>query len=62
MDREKNWLRFITSGKVEDYLNYVNSCRGSEIIGTGDNPIYDRGISYKGNERGGERPISHTFQ
>ncbi len=61
MDREKSWLRFIISGKADDYLNYVNCCKGSETVGRGDNPIYDRGVGYKGNERGGERPPRDNF-
>ncbi len=61
MEKEKSWLKFLTSGKVEDYLTYVNSCKGSEILGTGNNPFHDRGVGYKAGECGGERQAHNHF-
>ena len=62
MNENKNWLKFAISGKVSDYLNFVNSCKGSEIIGRSNNTFYDRSACNKGNERGGKRPPGDTFQ
>ena len=62
MEENKSWLKFAKSGKVSDYLNYVNSCKGSEVIGGEYNPIYNRSSGNKGNERGRKRPPSDTFQ
>ncbi|MBR7133901.1 MAG: hypothetical protein IKD04_10270 [Clostridia bacterium] len=54
MDTDKSWIRFIKSGKVADYLNYVNSCKENEISDGITNTVYNRGLGNKGNERGGE--------
>ena len=59
---ENNWLKFKNSGKIADYLNYVNSCKGSENVGGKRNPLHDRSACNTGNERGGERPPRDTFQ
>ena len=62
MEENNKWLEFAKSGKISDYLNYVNSCKGSEINGGECNPFYDRSARNKGNERGRNRPIGDTFQ
>jgi hypothetical protein len=54
MESEKNWLRFIKSGKVNDYLSYVNSCKENEINGGFRDTVHHRGLGNKGNECGGE--------
>ena len=54
METEKNWIRFIKSGKVNDYLSYVNSCKEKEINGGFWDTVHHRGLGNKGNERGGE--------
>lgn len=27
MSIEEKWFKFVISGKVDDYLNYINACR-----------------------------------
>ncbi len=48
---DDNWTRFIKSGKVEDYLTYVNSCKEQEIGGN-TNSFYNTRLGNKGNECG----------
>lgn len=62
MEENQSWLKFAKSGKVSDYLNFVNSCKGSEIIGGNSNTLCHRSACNKGNERGRKRPPSDTFQ
>ena len=62
MEDNRSWLKFKRSGKVSDYLDYVNSSRGSETIGRDSNPLYNRSACDKGNERGRKRPTGDTFQ
>ena len=51
---DKEWQRFIESGSVKDYLNYVNSCKENGISDRITNTVHDRGIGNKGNECRGE--------
>ena len=50
MEREKNWLKFIISGRVDDYLKYASSCRKDNIKEETKNAFYNRCIGYQGNE------------
>lgn len=54
MISEKEWMRFLKSGKVADYLSYVNSCKENRISDGTTDTVHDRGLGNKGNERGGE--------
>ena len=54
MENEIYWNRFIKSGKVADYLEFVNSCKENELSGRYGDTVYDRGSCYKGNEGRGE--------
>ena len=51
---EKEWTRFLKSGKVDDYLNYVNSCKENMITDGVADTLHNRGFSNKGNDRRGE--------
>ena len=62
MKENKSWLKFKRSGKISDYLDFINSCKGSETIGRSSDPLYNRSTCDKGNECGRERPIGDTFQ
>ena len=61
MMTDENWTKFIQSGKVTDYLEYVNSSKENGNTGGNTNSVYRTGVSNKGNERGGERPSGHSF-
>ena len=54
MEMDKNWIKFIKSGKVADYLQFVNSVKEKDLRDGTTNTVYNPRISYKGNERGGE--------
>ncbi len=54
METENAWLTFMKSGKVSDYLNFVDSFKENKISERNGNSFYNRGLSDKGNERGGE--------
>lgn len=54
MESDKNWIRFIKSGKVDDYLKFVNSFKENELSGEFGDTLHNRGTCNKGNERGGE--------
>lgn len=54
MEMDKNWIKFIKSGKVADYLQFVNSVKERDLRDGATNTVYNPRISYKGNERGGE--------
>lgn len=50
MDLEKSWEKFYKSGKVEDYLAFVNTRKENELINGTTNPFYNRGLGYQGDE------------
>jgi len=54
MEPQKNWLKFVISGRVDDYLNFVNSCRKHNISEDNTDAFYNRSLSDKGNEGRGE--------
>lgn len=54
MKTENFWNDFLKSGRVDDYLNFVNSRKEN---GTGERDcesFYNRGTGYKRDEGGGE--------
>ncbi len=54
METEKNWIKFIKSGKVADYLQFVNSVKEKDLRDGTANTVYNGRFGNKGNERGGE--------
>jgi len=50
METQKNWLKFVISGRVEDYLKYVSSCKKENISEDSKNAFYNRCVGYQGNE------------
>lgn len=42
MEKEKRWLKFIISGKAEDYLSYVNAKNGMDKA-VGEYSLFDGG-------------------
>lgn len=51
---ENAWIRFMKSGKVSDYLTFVDSCKENKISDGQSNSFYNRGTCNKGNECRGE--------
>ncbi len=41
MEKEKFWLKFIISGKAEDYINYSNKKREEEICEVDNYSLYN---------------------
>lgn len=54
MEREKNWLKFVISGKVTDYLKYAETCRKQNISEGNANAFYNRSSDYTRDECGGK--------
>ncbi len=54
MEINNLWSRFQKSGKVTDYLYFVNNIKGGEEGGTNGKPLYNRSSCDKGNENRGE--------
>ncbi len=61
MERNKNWFRFILSGRVEDYIRYSDSCKQDKLLGGEDNSFFNRCIGDKGEQYRGERPPRNTY-
>lgn len=53
MEQNKFWLKFIISGKPQDYLTYVNNCNQQKISGGEVYANYNRWTCNKGNEHKG---------
>jgi hypothetical protein len=51
---EKQWMNFLKSGSVADYLSYVNSCKENNISDGFTDTLHHRGTCNKGNECRGE--------
>lgn len=54
MQTDKNWIKFIKSGKVADYLQFVNSVKENDLRDGAANTVYNGRFSNKRDERGGE--------
>lgn len=50
MESDKNWLKFIISGRVDDYLNYINFCKSKSITEGEAYGHHNRRPCDKGNE------------
>ena len=54
MENENLWNNFLKSGSISDYLTFASLRKENEVSGRESVPLYNRGFSDKGNERGGE--------
>ena len=54
MSIQGNWLKFIISGKVDDYLKYAYSRKDMAVSGGVDNSHFDGRSCYQGNEYRGK--------
>jgi hypothetical protein len=54
LENDKNWIKFIKSGKVADYLQFVNSVKEKDLRDGTANTVYNRGFSNKRDECGRE--------
>ena len=41
MKSQENWFKFVISGSIEDYLNYINSSKKEEVAQGGGNTFYN---------------------
>lgn len=57
MDKNDYWLKFVLSGKPQDYINYVNKRDMEEGARFEDS---DRRISNKRGENGRSRPTDNS--
>ena len=53
MDREKLWLRFVITGKAEDYIAYKNSNKSTDESGVEDYSFYNRRTGDRSEQRRG---------
>lgn len=54
MDSNTVWQKFILSGRVEDYLKYVDSCRHDILSGGDKNAFFNGRACHKGEEHRGK--------
>ena len=54
MEAQASWEQFVKSGRINDYLAFVNFRREKEVSERGSDEIYDRSACNKGNECRGE--------
>lgn len=59
MNSDKDWLKFVISGKVDDYIKYCDSCRKENLEEGNGNALYNRCSCNKGNANRGERPSNN---
>ncbi|MGI6279329.1 MAG: hypothetical protein ACOYJS_02055 [Acutalibacteraceae bacterium] len=52
MVTDEKWAKFTKSGKIEDYLEYVNSSKENGNTGGNTSTIYHSRVGNQGNERG----------
>ena len=50
MEKEKYWLKFILSGKAEDYIKYSNAKRAESETVVGGYSLLDRRIGDRSKE------------
>lgn len=50
MQQNKSWLKFIITGKPQDYLNYKETAKQQEILGGEGIAHYNRRPCNQGNE------------
>lgn len=56
MGTNEKWLKFIISGRINDYIDYASSKRADCILGGESDAVYDRCARDTGNEYRGTRP------
>ncbi len=61
MNAEYNWSRFILSGRVEDYLKFVDSCRTDFINRGEDGEYHNRCVGNKRDKYRGKRPPYNPY-
>ena len=54
MESQKDWLKFVISGSVKDYIKYTDSCKKERIFGGESVEFHNRCTGNKGNEIRGE--------
>ena len=42
MSDEKYWDKFVSDGKIESYLNYIQHSKTQDSFNNGTNGVYDR--------------------
>ncbi len=50
MIEQEKWLKFIITGKIDDYLEYKTNCKKANLYGGGQNSFFDRRPCDKGRE------------
>lgn len=50
MEQNKEWLKFVITGNITNYLSYKDKCKKQEICGGEHNSYINRRSCDKGNE------------
>lgn len=50
MEQNKSWLKFIITGKIDDYLTYKQNSQKQQLNGGGEIAHYNRRIGDQGNK------------
>ncbi len=54
MTENKLWLKFVISGKPQDYLSYISCCKEQSLVGGEVYAHHNRWTCYKGDQRKGQ--------
>lgn len=52
MNTNEKWLKFVLTGKADDYLNFARSREKDSIYGSDNSDIYANRSCYKGKKDG----------
>lgn len=50
MEQNKSWLKFIITGKIDDYLTYKQNSQKHQVNGGGEIAHYNRRTGDQGNK------------
>lgn len=61
MDSNKKWLKFIITGRADDYVSFCDSKRQDKFYGSDNSAIFNQCSSDRGNEHRRAGQTDNTF-
>lgn len=61
MDTNKKWLKFIITGRADDYVSFCDSKRQDKFYGSDNSAIFNQCSSGRGNEHRRAGQTDNTF-
>lgn len=61
MDSNKKWLKFIITGRADDYVSFSYSKQQDKIYGSDNSAFFNQRFSDRGNEHRGTGQADNTF-